>query len=339
MNKTLIYALTLTAVALPAAPSAYAQNKAGRNGAKFLDIGVGAREVALGSAATALSGDATQAFWNPAGTALEGNQKLSASLFYGDWLAGLNHSAAAVGYSFGARGTVTLGVQTFGVSDIAANRQNGYSDPFLQSLVTDENTSDTYSYRDMSVSATYARYFFDRLALGATAKYVNESIDGESASAVAFDFGSVYKLGFAGAQLAARLSNLGSGMTFYNQENPLPLTFSIGTSIYPVNTERARLMLSVDAIKPQDNNQRLNGGAELSFYDLLFLRGGYKYGFSGNEDDGTSERPAIQYTIEDYSLGGGIQYQVSGYDLAVDYAFTKMELLDNVHRLTLRIRR
>lgn len=333
MKKTLIYVL-----ALVAAPAVLAQSKAGRNGAKFLDIGVGAREVALGSAATALAGDATQAFWNPAGTALQ-NQTLSASLFYGDWIAGLNHSAAAVGYSFGAAGTVTLGVQALGVSDIAANRQNGYSDPFLQSLVTDQNTSDTYSYMDMSVSASYARYFFDRLALGATAKFINESIDGESASAVAFDFGSVYKMGFGGWQLAARLSNLGTGMTFYNQENPLPLTFSIGTSAYPVNTETARLMLALDTTKPQDNNQRITGGAELSFYDLLFLRGGYKWGYAGREDDGTSERPSIAYTAERYSLGGGIQYAVSGYDLAVDYAFTKMDLVDNVHRVTLRIRR
>ncbi len=334
MNKTLIFALVLVA-----APAALAQSKAGRNGAKFLDIGVGAREVALGSSATSLSGDATQAFWNPAGTALPSDQKLSASLFYGDWIADLKHSAAAVGYNLGTMGTVTLGVQTFGVSGIAANRQNGYSDPFLQTLVTDQQSSDTYSYTDMAISATYSRFVLDRLALGATVKYVNESVDGESAGAAAFDFGSVYKLGFAGAQLAARLSNLGQGITFYNQENPLPLTFSIGTSFYPVNTDKARLMLSIDTTKPQDNNQRLTGGAEVSFYDLLFLRGGYKYGFSGSKDDGTSERPSIQYTVEDYSLGGGIQYNVAGYDLGVDYAFTKMELFDSVHRLTLRIRR
>ncbi|HYE57734.1 MAG TPA: PorV/PorQ family protein [Rhodothermales bacterium] len=334
MKKTLIFAL-----ALMAAPAVLAQSKAGRNGGKFLDVGVGAREVGLGASATALTGDATQAFWNPAGTALQGTETLSASLFYGDWIADLKHTAAAVGYSFGNSGTVTLGIQTFGVSDIAANRQNGYSDPFLQGLVTDQNTSETYSYMDLAVSATYARYFFDRLALGATVKMVSESIDGEKASATAFDFGSVYKLGFGGAQLAARLSNLGTAMTFYNQKNPLPLTFSIGTSFYPINTQQARLMLAVDTSKPQDNNQRITGGAEVSFYDLLFLRGGYKWGYTGAQDDGTSERPAIDYTVERYSLGGGIQYAMSGYNLAFDYAYTKMDLVDNVHRLTLRISR
>lgn len=338
MNKTLLLAIAPLALALAVVPPAAAQNKAGRNGAKFLDIGVGAREAALGTAVTALSGDASQAFWNPAGTALAADQRASATLYYGKWFADLDHSALAFGYNLGNAGTVTLGVQTFGVSGIQANRENGYTDPFLKGLVTDDNTSETYDYLDLALSATYARYFVDRLALGVTARYVNESIDGESANAVAFDFGSVYKLGFSGAQLAARLSNLGSGLTFYNQENPLPLTFSIGASAYPLNTEQARLMLSVDALKPQDNQQRVHGGAELSFYDLLFLRGGYKFGFTGSEDDGTSLRASVPFTTEAYSLGGGIQYRVSGYDLAVDYAFTQMQVVDDVHRLTLRLR-
>ena len=333
MNKTLTFAL-----ALLVAPPLLAQSKAGRNGAKFLDIGVGAREAALGGAATSTSGDANLAFWNPAGTALDVDQALSASLFYGKWFADLNHSAAAVGYNLGGAGTVTLGVQAFGLSDIPANRQNGYTDPFLQGLVTDTETSETYSYLDLAVSATYARYFFDRLALGATAKYVSETIDGEGASAVAFDFGSVYKLG-AGVQLAARLNNLGTAMSYYNQENPLPLTFAIGMSAYALNTEQARVMLAVDATKPQDNQQRVNGGVEVALYDLLFLRGGYKFGYTGGEDDGTSERAPIRYTAEDFSLGGGLQHQVAGYDLALDYAFTKMDFVDNVHRVTLRFRR
>ena len=336
-------ALALAALATGAAvlpvPAAHAQAKAGRNGAKFLDIGVGAREIALGSASTTLTGDANQVFWNPAGSVLADDQKISASFFYGDWFAGLQHSAAAVGYNLGAAGTVTLGVQTFGVSDIPANRQNGFQDPFLAALETDKNTGETYNYLDVGASLTYSRQITDRLALGATAKYIGETIDGVSANAVAFDFGSVYDMGMAGWKLGARLSHLGTDMSFYNQDNPLPLTFSIGTSFYPVNTNAARLMVTTDLSKPQDANQRVNVGGEASFYDLLFLRGGYKLNYSGQRDEGTSLRPRIENTLEGASLGGGVQYRVSGYDLALDYAYTQMELVDNTHRFTLRIRR
>ncbi len=324
----LMLALTMTA------DTAEAQRKAGRNGAVFLEIGNGARAVALGSAATAMANSANQIFWNPAGTALYDDRQASVSLSYNNWIAGLQYSSLAAGYNLGF-GTVTLGVQAFGIADIDANRQNGYEDEFLQQLVTDHNTSPTYNYLDLALSASYAQYFFDRIALGATFKYIRESIDGVSASAVAFDFGSVYKVGFAGWQIAARINNLGTPIKFYNQENPLPLTFSIGTCIYPISNERMRLMLALDAVKPQDSQQLFYGGAELSFYDFLFLRGGYKFNYSGVSDPGTALREPIETSIEDFSLGGGIQYELSGTDMAVDYAFTKMDLLGGAHRITL----
>lgn len=319
------------------AVDAQAQRKAGRNGGVFLEIGVGAREAALGSAASTLKYSSNQIFWNPAGTALAADQTVSASFSYASWIADLEYFAASAGYNLGNAGTITVGAQAFGVSGIPANRENGYTDPILQDLVTDPNTSDTYDYQDLAFSVGFARYFFDRLALGATAKVINESIDGVSATAVAFDFGSVYSVGIYGMEVAARLSNLGSPLSFYNQDNPLPLTFTIGTSIYPINTERTRVMLAVDATKPQDSQQLLYGGAEFSYYDLFFLRGGYKFNYSGVEDEGTAERAAIQTTIEGFSLGGGIQYGLSGYDVAIDYAFTQMDLLNDVHRISLRI--
>lgn len=332
-------ALAWGTLALFAAP-AFGQSNAGRNGAKFLSIGVGARETALGNAVTAIDGDAASAFWNPAGTALPSGQRFSVTLDHSQWFADLRHTSAAFGYNLGHNGTVTVGIQTFGATGIEANRQNGYADPDLVALVTDNNTSDTYDYLDLAASATYARSFGDRLSLGATAKVVNEAIDGESASAVAFDFGSLYNVGPMNWQLAARLSNLGTPIQFYNQANPLPLTFSIGSSFYPVNTEQARVMLSADALKLQDGNQRVNGGVEVSVYDLLFLRAGYKFGFAnGAKNDSTSLRPAVRYSAENFSVGGGLQYRVAGYDLALDYAYTSMEYVDNVHRITLRLRR
>ena len=333
MKNLIAFALLLGLITI----DSQAQRKAGRNGAAFLEIGVGAREVALGSAASAITGSANQIFWNPAGTALRTDQAISAAFSYSDWIADLSYTAAAAGYNFRDIGTVTIGAQIFGVSDIAANRENGYTDQELIDLITDTETSPTFDYRDVALSLNFSRYFLDRLALGATVKYISESIDGVNASAVGFDFGSVYNIGVAGWQIAARLSNLGSSMEFYNQNNPLPLTFTIGSLIYPVNTETTRLMVAVDAIKPQDSQQLIYGGAELSFYDLLFLRGGYKFNYSGVTDGGTPNRDAIDTTIEGMSFGGGIQYGVAGYALGVDYAFTQMDLLNDVHRVSLRI--
>jgi hypothetical protein len=330
--------LVVVAIGLSVMP-AEAQRKAGRNGAAFLKVAVGARATALGSAANSVMGEANQFFWNPAGTALTSDQQLDVALSYNKWIADLDHYSGAVAYNLKGQGTITLGITAFGISDIPANRQNGYTDPILQDLVTDTETSETFSYMDIAVGVSYARYIIDRLSLGATIKVINESIDGESASAVAFDFGSIYQVGVAGWVISSRISNLGTSLTFFNQDNPLPLTYSIGTAFYPYNTEEARVMLSVDTAKPQDAQQLLLGGAEVSFYDLLFLRGGLKFNYAFTDDGGTSERDAIDTTIENFSLGGGIQYEVSGNMVSIDYAYTNMDLLDDVHQVTLRFGR
>lgn len=317
--------------------NAEAQRKAGRNGATFLEIGVGAEQVGLGSAATSLSDDANQIFWNPAGTALTSKQKLSAEFSYNQWIADLKYNAAAIGYNFKNYGTVTIGFQMFGMNNIPANRQNGYTDPILQGLVTDKNTSSTYDYQDLAMSVSYSKYVINKLSLGATFKYVDETIDKVSGSAVAFDFGSVYHVGVLGWQIGARLTNIGSSIKFYNQSNPLPLTFAIGTSLYPVNQKEFRWMLAADAVKQQDTQQLIFAGTQVSFYDLLILRAGYKFNYSGTNDGGTSQRPAVDTTVEGVSLGATIQYNVGGYDIGIDYTYTKMQLLNNTNRISLRI--
>jgi hypothetical protein len=261
-TKALLFAAILASFALS---TAEAQHRAGYNGGAFLKIGVGAREVGLGSAVTSMANDANQIFWNPAGAALRGDQQVSVALSHNSWIAGLEYNSMALGYRIGNTGTITAGVQVFGISDIPANRQNNFTDPILQDLVTDDMMTATYGYQDLALSLSYANYVIDRLTLGATAKFIRQGIDDQAASAVAFDFGSVYHVGYAGLQIAARLNNLGTSMQFYNQQNALPLTFSIGASVYPINTEQMRLMVAVDATKPQDADQLIFGGAELSF--------------------------------------------------------------------------
>jgi hypothetical protein len=331
-----IFFLALVAFALLSS-STQAQFKAGRTGAAFLKIGSGARSVAMGSAVGSQMGDAEMAFWNPAGTALESGQKGSVSFNYNKWIADLKHNSVAIGYNLHNKGTVTLGVQSLGLNDIPANRQNGYTDPVLIGLITDTNTSETYSYRDMAISATYAKYFTDRLTMGATVKFINESIDGVSGSAVGFDFGSIYKIGVADWQISSRISNLGTGLKFYNQNNPLPLTFAVGTSLMPFKTKNASLLIAADTVKPQDAPQLVFTGAELNLYNLLYLRGGYKWNYTNTEDGGNTLRQSIQTSIEGMSFGAGIQQKMGNYKVGIDYAFTEMNLLNSVHRISLRV--
>ncbi|MDZ7260995.1 MAG: hypothetical protein ONB05_02595, partial [candidate division KSB1 bacterium] len=63
--KTVV--VTLILLLITASFSLAELRKPGITGAAFLKIGVGARMVALGSAATTIYGDPNAIFWNPAG--------------------------------------------------------------------------------------------------------------------------------------------------------------------------------------------------------------------------------------------------------------------------------
>lgn len=329
-----LLAILLTVVL--SSPTVIAQTrKAGINGAAFLKIGVGARQVGLGSATTSLSGDVTNMYWNPAGIALGEEHSLQASFTYNKWFADLTQNAVAVSYKLEGVGTIGVGVMTFGVSDIPSDR-DVYSDPLLQAQQIDQINDPTYDYMDLLAMVSFSRYVTDRLSLGASIKFIREAIDDQAATAVAFDLGSVYHIGVLNWSIGARITNLGSDLKFYDYASPIPLTFGIGTSFTPWSNESNNFTVSIDAVKPQDGQQFYYAGGEYTFMHMISLRGGYKLNYSGTDDGGASFRPAINTTIEGFTLGAGFRLPVEEYDLRLDYAFTKMDLLDNVHRVTIQ---
>jgi len=251
---TRILCIPLIAVLLLAigAPLGDAQvQKAGLNSAAFLKVGVGARQAAIGSAVTSLNGDVTNLFWNPAGIALK-EETAQAAFTYNNWIGGLSQEAVAASYNWQDIGTVGIGFQSFGISGIQADRDNGYGDQQLIAQTIDMNTTSTYNYQDLLISGTYSRYITDYLSLGVTFKYIHENIDDVAASTYGFDLGTIYNIGVLGWSVGARVNNLGGDMKFYNFASPIPLTFSIGTSMSPVDQGITRWMLALDIVKPQD---------------------------------------------------------------------------------------
>jgi hypothetical protein len=334
--KTLNTLMRCALVVLLVAATADAQTrKAGLTGASFLKIGVGAREVALGTAVTGQIGDANLMFYNPASIVLK-NEMGQASFNYNKWIADLGHNSAAITYNWEGVGTLGLGFLSFGVSDIEADR-DVYTDPVLHAQQTDQNTSSTYDYRDVAIQLSYSRYVMENFSLGVTVKGIFETIDGTTVNAFAVDFGSVYEIGLLDWTIAARFNNLGSDLKYYDIAFGLPLTFSIGTAITPLKMEEGKLMIAVDAVKAQDGPQYFFGGAEITVMDMVALRGGYKFNYSGTNDGGTTSRAALDNTIEGFSLGAGVKAEVAGLKLGVDYAYSKMQILDSVHRFSLKI--
>lgn len=310
---------------LISSPDLFAQRKAGINSAAFLKVGVGARAVSMGSAATTTAGDVEQMFWNPAGIALN-DHRIQAAFSYNNWLAGIKQNVGSVCYNLEGLGTIGIGFIAFGVSDIPATR-----DPFY-----DTRTESTYDYMDIAAQVSFARHVTDRLSLGITGKYIRERIDDRTASAVAFDVGSLYDIGYLGWRVGARLSNIGSDIKYYDFSSPIPITFSMGTSIMPLGTESQQWRVGVDVVKQQDYLPYFNIGMEYTVEDMLSLRAGYKLNYSDTQDPGRTNRNPIETSIEGWSVGGGVHTTWRDYDVRIDYAFTDMKILKDVHRFSIR---
>jgi hypothetical protein len=316
--------------------------KAGINAAAFLKVGVGARQVGMGSAVTSLNGDVTNMFWNPAGIALN-NEKAQVSFTYNSWIGGLTQNAVAASYNMEGIGTIGVGVMTFGISGIIADRDIYPGNTVLQALQIDQATAGTYDYMDLLAQVTYSAYVMDRLTLGASLKFINEKIYDQNATAIGFDLGSVYNIGIYNWNIGARISNLGSDMKFYDYASPIPLTFSMGTSIVPLRIGENSVTLAVDAVKPQDGQQYYFTGLEYNYNNMVFLRGGWKLNYSylglagDGIDEGTSQRQGIQTSLEKGSLGAGVRVPMAEYMVALDYSYTVFSLFSDVHRITLRV--
>jgi hypothetical protein len=339
-SKCLVLIIALLVLGMAVQTAEAQTRKSGVNSAAFLKIGVGARQVAMGSAVTSLNGDVNNMFWNPAGVALR-DEKMQASFTHNKWIAGLSQEAAAVSYNLEDIGTIGLGFMSFGVSNIPADRDYGYAEPQLHVQEIDVVGASTYDYQDLLLQASISRYITDNLSLGLSAKYISEKIDDQSATAIAFDLGSVYNIGVMGWSIGARINNLGGDIKFYDYASPIPLTFSIGTSMVPIESGKTSVMVAVDLVKPQDGQQFYYSGLEFNYDKTIFLRMGWKFNYSymgligDGIDGGTSQRAPVTTSLEKGSIGAGVCVPFEGYTVAVDYSFTVFTALNDVHRFTI----
>lgn len=273
--------------------------------AGFLKIDPSASSAGFGSAFTARANDIHSIYFNPAGLSELKNYQ---GLFtYSDIFADIEYSYLAFAMpldsgNYGAWG-VSLSLMDFG--DIERTQING-SNP-----VTGFGT---FQADDFSVSLSYGKNLNSRLSLGGTLKYVKEEIFTFNDNAFTFDLGMRYKMRYSGLTFGLVYRNLGGGIRFQNEEDPLPGQLAAGFYL-----ERERpghtLNFGLDYTIPRDGSAYVGAGAEYTYDKLFSLRIGYN-GLR-EEDDGLT-------------LGAGFRFQY----ISVDYAFVPFEELGDQHRIT-----
>ncbi|HTY57597.1 MAG TPA: PorV/PorQ family protein [Bacteroidota bacterium] len=340
--KTILRCLVAAGCITPGLLLGQGVSKTGTVAATFLEIPVGASAVAMGSAFVSLANDATSLYWNPAGSAWLPQTEVLA--MHTNWIADTRFDYAAFVLPLEDFGTLGVNVTSLSMDDMK-----------VTTVEKPEGTGEYFSAGDLAVGLSYAHRLTDRFTIGFNAKYIQQTIWHESASAFALDVGTIFRTDLIGGlTIGASLTNFGTPMKMSgrdarefgmldptkqgtNSQIPqdiemdswdLPLLFQIGISTSPLKTDNYRLTVSADALHPNDNYESVNVGAEFAFQDILFLRGGYNSLGLHDREGGLS-------------FGFGLSsssFLSSSTIVRFDYAFRDMGRLSNINVFSLSAR-
>ena len=356
-RRTFVVAAALAGLGLAAAPAG-AQGiggelpspdrpptRQGTRGATFLDIGIGARANAMAGAAVTSVVGPTALYWNIAG--LAGVEAFSAhatrQLLYDDFDISQNYFGAALPF-FG--GVVGASVNTLSSGDLQRATED---DPF-----GDNTVGQTFEWTSTAIGLGYSRRLTDRLDVGAQAKFVFEGMSDAQTSWAAVDFGTMFRTGIYGLNVAAALQNIGpsaraSGQgvrrvidddDFFNRSVPinfatrdtdLPTTlrFSVGGDVYGhaqsmfgAGSGQHTVMGELAFSDGVGTALQTAVGAEYGFRNFAFIRAGKRW-YNDERDAGSGGGYG-------FSGGVGVRLPLAGRALRFDYSYTEMGLLQNV---------
>lgn len=293
-------------------------SRVGTTVATVLKIAPGSRALGMGSAYVGVSDDIYSTYYNPAGiTRAKGNGQVAFN--HSNWLADVDYDYAAGSINIDGIGTLFA---TFSSLRVPTDVVRTFDYP--------EGDGRSWDANSLVIGVGYAKSLTDRFSIGFQFKLIQESIWNSSASGVALDVGTYYVTPFNDLVIGASFSNFGTKMQldgrdlrfnldpndapesgpnnipseYLTEENDLPLNFRVGLAMDVVETRFFKLNLAVDAVHPNDNKEYVNTGAEFSYNNMIFLRGGYKALFLPNSEQGLT-------------LGVGLNY-----DLTPDLTFT-----------------
>ncbi|MBO8151059.1 MAG: hypothetical protein DRP91_00705 [Candidatus Neomarinimicrobiota bacterium] len=323
-------------------------NRVGTTAANFLEIGMSSSAISMGDAYVSVGRGIEAVYWNPAGLAfMRGNE---VTFSYQPWLVDINLIHAAGGISIPSIGNFALSLT-----------QINYGDIPVTTVAYQDGTGEVYTANEYSLGMSYARKLTTWFSFGASVKLISSQIWHCTANAFAVDLGVVVNTGFFtvsgergdGLTIGMSISNYGTKMKYDGIDllNPidispdeagnygdtegkfetesweLPLIFRIGVSYKPIVSSYQNLLLSVDAIHPNNNTEYLNLGVqyELKVFTLgsLFLRGGYKALF-------------MPYSEYGPTFGFGLKIRMPRKSrLTIDYAYRRLGILGNYNVYTI----
>jgi hypothetical protein len=336
---------------------------------EFLNIGAGARGLAMGGAQVASVSDGTAGYWNPAGlVGVKDYPQLD--LMHAEYFAGIgkyDYGTLAMPISGGKR-TLGISILRFAVDDI----------PNTLFLVQPDGTINYNNIQTFS-SADYAFQFSlaqqvavkgdNKINFGANAKIIHRKV-GDFATAWGFGFdvglqviGKRWRLGLVGRDITTTFNAWSFTFTdaqkqvFYLTNNDIPVKSTELTAPRLVTggaydfkiSDKISLLAeaSLDFTFDGKRNTVISSnpvsidpklGLELSYNDIFFVRGGINNFQRALADADTANKQKVW--IYQPSVGAG--FRISNVE--IDYAFTNLAnqsnpLYTHIFSLKLDLRR
>ena len=326
MRKDFLRFITVISAIAVSTSNVYPQKKLAQTGFQFLSVGLDARASAMGEAFTTVEGVSSALFYNPAGMArLPSFTDVTANHI--QWIADIKH------YSFSLALNPREG--RYGVFGISAMTVEYGEMQGTMVWANPEGYIDTevFSPQAIAIGIGYAKCLTDKFSVGGQIKQVaqslgksfipDEGVEKNLASALAFDFGTIYRTGFKSLSFGMSIRNFSEEVKFEEEGFQLPLTFKIGLSVnafdffMDVPLEKHSLLIIMDAVHPRSYPEYINLGGEYLFMDMFALRLGY---MSGQDECGLS-------------MGFGLQK----FGFSFDYAYTPFGVFNNVNRFTVHL--
>ncbi len=259
------------------------------------------------------------AFSSQAGTGAFFNQ--TASVVLQDPAAALNFKSKNVHFSQMRLNHFDADLYALAWRNSGLNRSVGVSfvtldyGKFEERLENGTLTGEYYPL-DLALSVNYAQRFADNHLLGITAKGLYEKIHTESSLGAAFDFGYIYLTPIKNLSLITNLKNIGFADKMKYEKIDIPYTYEIGTAYSRELSSNVKANTEVKGLYHQDDEDfKVNFGAQVSLYEMLHLRAGYKF----NHDN------------EDLSAGIGISYK--RFEIDYSYVPVKINDLGDIHHI------
>lgn len=271
----------------------------GTTGFAFMKTAFGARSSAMGRAYTGLSDDLEGVYYNPAGLMQLKNLQFNAT--YVSYFDGVNCGNVAVFRQINQRINGAIFAQFLSATE---------DKTLMDEMGNYAGTNGTFGVFNLVAGVSLAYRFSSIIDLGINLKYISESIDGNGASAYAFDVAILHQTTNPRLKIGASIKNLGSQLDYYTDneyDEGLPTSVNVGFKLQA----RDNLLLVGDLNKPLENEVRVKLGTEYLIHPRFALRAGYNTSASDWKTGGDYD------SFAGISLGFGLQWEKSFINYAI----------------------